>query len=200
MLDSHMSMDTQIQSVCRSTLFHIRNISAIRQLIPQSAAAQLVHSLVTSRLDYCNSLLHGVPKYKRERLQRVQNIAARVVTLTRCAPENHITPILKSLHWLPIKFRIDFKILLLTYKCVNGLAPDYLCELVNRKVNARSLRSDKLELLEIPTTRLKTYGNRTFMYAAATEWNKLRLDIRNSPSVCCFKTNLKTSLFKLYFK
>ena len=199
MLDSHMSMDTQIQSVCRSTLFHIRNISAIRQLIPQSAAAQLVHSLVTSRLDYCNSLLYGVPKYKRERLQRVQNIAARVVTLTRCAPENHITPILKSLHWLPIKFRIDFKILLLTYKCVNGLAPDYLCELVNRKVNARPLRSDKLELLETPTTRLKTYGNRTFNYAAATEWNKLPLDIRKSPSVSCFKSKLKTFLFKQHF-
>ena len=105
MLDNHIAMDAQIQYVCRSTLYHIRNISAIRQLIPQSAAAQLIHSLVTSRLDYCNSLLYGVPKCKREQLQRVQNIAARVVTLTRCSPENRITPILKSLHWLPIKIR-----------------------------------------------------------------------------------------------
>ena len=199
-LDNHMAMDAQIQYVCRTTLYHIRNISAIRQLIPQSAAAELIHSLVTSRLDYCNSLLYGVPKYKLKQLQRIQNIAARVVTLTRCSPENHITPILKSLHWLPIAIRIDFKILLLTYKCVNNLAPDYLCNLVIKKKNPRPLRSDKFELLKVPTTRLKTYGDRSFQYAAAVEWNTLPLEIRQSPSVSCFKTNLKTHLFNQYYK
>ena len=200
MLDNHMAMDVQIQNVCKSTLYHIRNISAIRQLIPQSAAAALVHSLVTSRLDYCNSLLYGVPACKLQQLQRVQNIAARVVTLTRCSPENHITPVLKSLHWLPIKIRIDFKILLLTYKCVNSLAPEYLCNLVTKKKCPRPLRSEKLELLKVPKTRLKTYGDRSFKYAAAVEWNKLPLKVRESPSVSCFKTNLKTYLFKLYYK
>ena len=129
-------------SVCKSTLFHIRNISAIHKLIPQSAAAALVLALLTSRLDYCNSLLYGVPACKLEQLQRVQNIAARVVTLTRCSPENHITPVLKSLHWLPIKIRIDFKILLLTYKCVNSIAPKYLCNLVTKKQCPRPLRSE----------------------------------------------------------
>jgi hypothetical protein len=200
MLDNHMAMDVQIQSVCKSTLYHIRNISTIRQLIPQSAAAALMHSLVTSRLDYCNSLLYGVPACKLQQLQRVQNIAARVVTLTRCSPENHITPVLKSLHWLPIKIRIDFKILLLTYKCVNALAPKYLCNLVKKKKCPRPLRSEKLELLKVPKTRLKTYGDRSFQYAAAVEWNKLPLDIRESPSVSCFKSNLKTHLFRQYFK
>lgn len=200
MLDKHMAMDCQIQNVCRSTLFHIRNISAIRRLIPQSAAAALVHSLVTSRLDYCNSLLYGVPACKLNQLQRVQNIAARVVTLTRCSPENHITPILKDLHWLPIKIRIDFKILLMTYKCVNAIAPEYLCNLVTKKKCPRPLRSEKLELLNVPATRLKTYGDRSFQYAAAVEWNKLPLDVRNSPSITSFKTNLKTYLFKTYFK
>ena len=133
-------------------------------------------------------------------IKRVQNIAARVVTLTRCSQENHITPILKSLHWLPIKIRIDFKILLLTYKCVNSLAPEYLCNLVIKKTCSRPLRSEKLELLKVPKTRLKTYGDRAFQYAAAVEWNKLPLDIRLSPSVTCFKSNLKTCLFKQYFK
>ena len=112
-----MAMDTQIKSVARSTLYHIRNISAIRPLLPESAAAQLVHSLVTSRLDYCNSLLYGVPECKHKELQRIQNIAARVVKLMRCSPGSRMTPVLKSLHWLPIKSRIIFKILLLTYKC-----------------------------------------------------------------------------------
>ena len=194
MLDNHMCMDSKIQNVCRSTLFHIRNISAIRKLIPQTAAAALVHSLVTSRLDYCNSLLYGVPGCKLKQLQWVQNIAARVVTLTRCSPENHITPILKSLHWLPVK------ILLMTYKCVNSLAPEYLCNLVTKKKCPRPLQSEKLELLKVPDTRLKTYGDRSFQYAAAVEWNKLPLDVRNSPSVACFKTSLKTYLFKQYFK
>ena len=188
MFDKHMSMDAQINAVCRSTLFHIRNISAIRQLIPQSAAAALVHSLVTSRLDYCNSLLYGLPSYKLQKLQRVQNIAARVVTLSRWSSENHITPTLKSLHWLPIKIRIDFKILLLTYKCVNNLAPKYLCNLVIKKKCPRPLRSEKLEHLKIPQTRLKTYGDRSFQYAEAVEWNKLPLVIRNSTSVASFKT------------
>ena len=130
MLDKNLDMDAQIKSVCRSALYHIRNIGAIRKLLPQSAAAQLIHSLVTSRIDYCNSLLYGLPNCRIKQLQRIQNIAARAVTLTRCSPGEHITPVLKSLHWLPIKFRIVFKILLLTYKCVNGIAPEYLCNLV----------------------------------------------------------------------
>ena len=200
MLDNNMAMGTQIKSVCRSTLYHIRNISAIRPLLPESAAAQLVHSLVTSRLDYCNSLLYGVPGCKLKELQRVQNIAARVVTRTPCSPENHITPVLKSLHWLPIKFRILFKILLLTYKCVYGLAPEYLSSLVILKNCPRPLRIQSLELLEVPKTRLKTYGDRSFMYAAAVEWNKLPLDIRKLHSVDCFKEHLKTHLFRQYFK
>ena len=89
MFDHHMSMDVQIKNVCRSALFHIRNVSAIRHLLPMSVAAQLMHSLVTSRLDYCNSIPYGLPDCKINRLQRVQNIAARVVS--RCSKYDHIT-------------------------------------------------------------------------------------------------------------
>ena len=175
-------------------------ISAIRPLIPESAAAQLVHSLVTSRLDYCNSLLFGVPDCRLKQLHRIQNIAARMVKRVRSSPQDHITPVLKSLHWLPIKSRIIFKILLITYKCVNGLAPKYLCELVVPKRCPRPLRIDSLEHLEIPKTILKTYGDRSFSFGAAKEWNKLPLGIRQSPSVMSFKTQLKTHLFKQHFK
>ena len=83
---------------------------------------------MTSRLDYCNSLLNGVPDYKLKRVQRMQNIAARIVS--RCPYRDHITPVLESLHWLPVKYRILFKLLLLTYKCLNGLGPGYLSCLV----------------------------------------------------------------------
>ena len=122
------------------------------------------------------------------------------MTRTRCSPENHITPVLKDLHWLPIKLRIIFKILLLTYKCLNDLAPDYLSSLVTLKNCCRPLRIQALELLDIPKTRLKTYGERSFIYAAAKEWNKLPLVIRKLPSVDSFKQNLKTHLFQQHFK
>ena len=126
MFDKHLQMSTQVKSICQSTHFHIRNIKEIRHLLPSSAAAQLVHSLVTSRLDYCNALLHRLPDCRIKPLQssRVQNIAARVVSL--CSRQDDIDDILKSLHWLPVKQWILFKVLLLVYKCKNDLAPEYL--------------------------------------------------------------------------
>ena len=129
MLDDHFDMDAQIKNICRSAHFHLRNIRAIRPLLPDSAAAQLVHSLVTSRLDYCNSLLNGVPGYRIHPLQRVQNIAARIVS--RCSRDIDSEDVLQSLNWLPIKYRITFKVLLIVYKCVNDLAPKYLSDLLS---------------------------------------------------------------------
>ena len=105
----------------------MRNIGTVRSHLPDSATAQLVHALITSRLDYCNSLLHGIPKYKTDRLQCVHNIAARIVA--RCPKFTNIAPVLYELHWLPIYKRIVFKLLLLVYRSVNQLAPLYLCEL-----------------------------------------------------------------------
>ena len=84
----------------------------------------LIHAFVSSKLDHCNSLLYGLPAYQLAKLQVLQNTAARVVSLTR--KYDHITPVLESLHWLPVKFRIVFKVLLLVYKALNGMAPPYL--------------------------------------------------------------------------
>ena len=157
MFDQHFNMDTQICSVCRSAHFHIRNIKAIRHLLPPSTAAQLVHSLVSSRLDYCNAVLHRVPAYRIKPLQRVQNIAARVVSL--CSRDDDIAEVLKELHWLPVMQRILFKVLLLVYKCKNGLAPDYLSSLfIPYKMNFNS-RSNFLDKLETPRTRTTSYGD-----------------------------------------
>ena len=84
----------------------------------------LIHAFVSSRVDYCNNLLYGLPAYQLNKLQRVQNAAARLIfqETKYC----HVRPLLYNLHWLPVEFRIDFKILLLTYKAINGLAPFYL--------------------------------------------------------------------------
>ncbi len=197
MLDQHINMDSQIKSVCRATHYHLRNISMVRDLLTTEATAQLVHSLITSRLDYCNSLLYGVPDYKMVPLQRVQNIAARIVN--RSSRYSHITPMLKSLHWLPIKSRILFKVLLMAYKCINNLAPPYLCCLVERDIKERVLRSRNKHLLKVPDSRLVSYGDRSFKVAAAREWNKLPLHIKLAPTIDSFKAELKPYVFRKHF-
>ena len=197
MQDNHLDMNKQINSICRSTHFHLRNIGSIRHLLTDTATAQIVHALVSSRLDYCNSLLYGIPDNKLCRLQRIQNIAARITS--RCSKSCHITPVLKDLHWLPVKQRIIFKILLLTYRALHGNAPAYLSELLTPYTQERALRSSTQSLLAVPKTRLKSYGDRSFASAAPREWNSLPVDIRQSPSLQSFKTSLKTYLFRTCF-
>ncbi len=150
-----------------------------------------------SSLDYCNALLYGLSDKILYKVQKAQNAAARVVTGTN--KFEHITALLNNLHWLPVKFRINLKILLLTFKAYNGLAPSYLCDLIDKKLQTYSLRNYDDFLLVEPRTKLKTYGERAFSKAAPFLWNPLLIDIRRSPNVACFKQRLKTYLFKLAF-
>ena len=108
--------------------FHLRNISKIRKFLSKESTEILIYAFVSSKLDHCNSLLYGLPAYQLAKLQVLQNTAARVVSLTR--KYDHITPVLQSLHWLPVKFRIVFKVLLLVYKALNGMAPPYLSDML----------------------------------------------------------------------
>ena len=114
-------MEQYVTNVCKSGFYHLRNISNIRKHLTQQNAETLIHAFISSRLDFCNSLLYSLPKYLIDRIQNVQNAAARIVSLTqRC---DHITPILFNLHWLPVQDRIVFKVLLITYKVLYGMAP-----------------------------------------------------------------------------
>ena len=195
--DQHLTMEKHIRVLCKTIHFHLRNIGAVRHLLTDRGAAQLIHALVTSRFDYCNSLLYGLPESKINILQKMQNIAARIVS--RCPKFSHITPILHDLHWLPIKFRILFKILVFTYQVLDGTAPAYLCQLLETYQETRSLRSSEQHLLAMPKTRLRTYGDRSFMAAAPREWNNLPLELRLAPTLDSFKRALKSFLFKRYF-
>ena len=200
MFDCHLNMECQIQNICKSAYFHLRNIGAVRSHLPGSATVQLVHALITSRLDYCNSLLYGIPKHKTDRLQRVHNIAARIVA--RCPKFTNITPVLYELHWLPTYKRIVFKLLLLVYRSVNQLAPTYLCELLKpyEEVQMRNdLRSTTQHLLHIPWSGSVSFGDRSFRVAGPTEWNALPLDIKQANSIETFKSKLKAHLFKQHF-
>ncbi|XP_072030826.1 uncharacterized protein [Amphiura filiformis] len=120
LLDSSLStsMSSHINSVCRSASFAIRKIGKIRRYFDLVSAEKLVHAFISSRLDNCNSVLFGLPNKELNKLQRIQNMAARVITLSR--KRDHITPVMCKLHWLPIHARIVFKLLLLTYKALNG--------------------------------------------------------------------------------
>ena len=120
--------------------------------------------------------------------------------MCRTPKQVHVTPLFKDLHWLQVKDRINFKILLLTYRALNDLAPEYIKELVHCYRPAKDLRSGKLLQLAVPTTRLKTFGDRCFEAAAPKEWNKLPMYIKLSPSITSFKSNVKTYLFKLRYE
>jgi len=98
----------------------------VRSSQTSEAAKTLVHAFVSSRLDYCNSLLYGISDGLQTKLQTVQNAAACVVTGTR--KFDHITPVLHQLHWLPVWQRITFKLAMITYKCLHGLVPSYLAD------------------------------------------------------------------------
>ena len=127
--DDTMSFENHVNELCRTAFYHIRNISRICSCLSIDSTKTVVHALVTSCLDHCNSLLYGLPDYLIQRLQYVMNAAAKVITCKR--KFDHVTPLLIELHWLPVRQRIVFKILLYTFKALHGATPTYLTELVS---------------------------------------------------------------------
>ena len=198
MFDQHMAMDTHISKICQSTYFQLRSIGKIRRYLSTDAAKLIIHSLVMSRLDYGNSLLFGLPNIQLGRLQRIQNCAARIIT--RSKRHEHITPVLEKLHWLPVHQRIKYKVLLLTYKALNNLAPPYLMELLEEYHPPRTLRSSGQKLLKVPKFRTLTFGARAFSCAAPTLWNALPQSLRNITTLSTYISALKTHLFRETYK
>ena len=196
MFDTTMEFHAQVNSVTSACFNQLRELSRIRRFVTEDAAKTMAHAFIGSRLDYCNSLLYGLPKYLLEKLQYVQNSAARMVIPVPL--REHVSPVRKHLHWLPVHSRIIFKILLLTYKALHGLAPEYLQDLLVKKP-ACGLRSDTKLLLIPPRTKQVTYGGRSFSKSAPELWNSLPLYIRLSPNVDIFKKNLKTYLFQIAY-
>jgi hypothetical protein len=196
-LDADLCFEKQISSVVKTCYYHIRSLSKIRPCLTQKAANSIAVALVLSKLDYCNSLLSGVPQKQVQRLQLVQNAAARVVTKSRRV--DRITPILSELHWLPVQYRIRHKLLSLTFQSVTSSTPQYLSELITKHEPSRSLRSASKSLLTVPgpkECRTKRYGQRSFRYTAPSHWNSIPQPIRESTSIFSFKKSLKTHFFK----
>ena len=190
--------------------YALNNIRKIRKYLDSHSTEPLIHAFISSRIDNCNSLYSALPVAEIEKLQRVQNAAARLLTGSKRT--EHITPTLRNLHWLPVEQRIKFKTALLVYKALNGMSPSYIKELVVPYhiivpyhnivpyTPARRLRSCDKSFLKIPKSRTSSFGDRMFGAAAPRLWNSLPDHIRlNNSSIDDFKRSLKTYLFKLAF-
>ena len=196
MLDSTLSMQRQINRITKSCYYQLRRISRVRKYLTMNSAKILVNALVLSKIDYCNSLLVNLPKYLIKKLQKIQNYAARLVKKLKV--RNSVTKHLRDLHWLPVHYRIHFKVALLTYKSLNNLAPVYLKNMLEVYHPVRNLRSSSMGYLS--RKRYSTrYGSRAFSIAAPEIWNSLPVEIRKSETLRKFKSNLKTHFFRLAY-
>lgn len=194
-VDKNLTMNDQLKNVCRSATAALRTIGKIRRYLTKSATQTLIQSFVISSMDFCNSLLYGLPKNNICQLQTLQNAAARIISR---APRRHGTShLLHDLHWFPIKKRIIFKILLIAFKAQNDMSPAYISDMISCFVPAHTLRSSAQYLLQVPCHSTIFYGNRAFEVAAPTPWNSLPLLVHQAPTRQTFKTLLKTYPFHL---
>ena len=160
------------------------------------SAKLLANALVSSRFDYCNSLLSGIAETDLTKLQCVLNRRARVVT--KSPPFTRSVPLLRSLHWLPVIYRVHFKICLLTYKALQEEQPVYLRSLIAISLPSHSLRSNRGITQSISRIKTNT-GARAFSSCASSLWNNLPLSVRSATSVATFRRRLKTYLFDFVF-
>ena len=194
--DCVMNMEKHINNICSSCYYHLRNLSAIRGSLTQEATERLVHAFITSRLDNGNALFYALPSKLTAKLQRVQNTAARIVTKT--SRSHSISAVLKQLHWLPVKQRIQYKILTLTWKSLHGQAPGYIDELLTPYVPSRTLRSASSHKLVTPKCE-SNYGKRAFASAAPELWNALPMPLKETDAYTTFKAKLKTYMCNIAY-
>ena len=193
-LDEHLSLNLQVKQVCKSAWYHLYQLGKLKPYLTEEQLRTVIQAFVISKIDQNNGLLIGCPKYLTNKLQSVQNAAAKMIFgINRYS---RVEPPLEKLHWLPVELRIHYKLLLLCFKCLHGFGPDYLSELLTPYQPKYGLRSSSANNLVLPRTSTKTFGDRTFSAAVPRLWNRLPNDVKTSKTVDCFKKRLKTHLFK----
>ena len=203
--DKELKGTVHINKITSSCIYTIRNVAWIRHLLDLDTTKTLMQALVLSRMDYCNSLLLGCSGYLLQKLQRVQNMACRVVC--QCTKFEHISPFLADIHWLKVKERIDYKVLTIMHKCVNGQAPRYLTELLDADAAVdpslgqyvHNLCSNHMGYLRTTQSRLTQVHKQSFSSMGPRLWNDLPLHIRLIHNFSDFKAKLKTHLFRLSY-
>ena len=196
-IDKDLSMEFHVNNLCKTVYLEIRRLKQLSKFVNKSSLQTLAASFILSRFDYCNALFKNMKKSQIQKLQKLQNFAAKVVLNKSIF--DHATPCLFDLHWLPISFRIDYKIATITFKCLHGLSPQYLSDLVEIYTPSRTLRSASQHLLKSKTTKFKTLGDRSFSHTAPLVWNSLPQSLRCETSFEIFKKNLKTFYFQKAF-
>ena len=189
--DEKLNLNDHIAAVSKTVYTEIRRLKQITNFISSKSSLQkLASSFVLSRLDYCNSLFSNLPDKDFNKLQKLQNYAARVI-LKKTIRE-HAKPMLRELHWLPITLRVDYKICVLIFKCLNGLAAAYLSNLISVYKPTRNLRSSKAFLLTPVSSNFVRLVDRAFSVYAPKIWKKIPSYIKNAKSLVTFKSKLKT--------
>jgi hypothetical protein len=197
MFDCHMSMSAQVASIIKAANFQLINIGRARKMLTTDATKLAVHTLVTSKLDYCNSLLIGLDESLLKRLQNIQRTSARLVTRKR--KYDPISADLIDLHWLPIKQRIDFKVLVLVYKSIHHQTPQYISDMLQVQPIVRRLRSNSSHRFVELRTHRSIFADKSFSCYAPKIWNQLPELIKCAESVDIFKKLLKHHLFELVY-
>jgi hypothetical protein len=195
-IDADLSMRTHVAKIVQGCFATLRHLRSIRRSVSMPVMRSLVVALVLTRLDYGNASLAGLTGQVLFKLQSVLNAAARLIFLAR--KFDHVTPLLRELHWLRIPERIQYKLALLAYKCLNGMAPPYLSREFRRVADTEGrqrLRSASTAELIVPRVSRPTIGGRAFPVAAANVWNNLPSRVTSSASLSVFKSRLKTELF-----
>jgi hypothetical protein len=196
-IDSDLSMRTHVSRTVSACFATLRQIRSIRRSVTRPVLQSLVAALTLTRLDYGCSTIAGLPARQLNRLQSVLNAAARLVYSARRT--EHVSPLLRELHWLRVPQRIEFRLAVLAYRCLNGTAPQYLADGLQRVagISSRSrLRSASTALLLVPRSNHTTIGDRAFPVAAAKVWNSLPSSITSLSSLLQFRKALKTELFR----
>ena len=196
-LDCDVSMKTHVSKVVSGCFAVLRRLRSIRSSVTRPVFVSLVVSLVLSRLDYGNATLAGITDRLTDRLRSVLNAAARLIHAARRT--EHVTPLLRDLHWLRYPERIEYKLAVLAYRCLHGLGPSYLADefiRVSEIESRRHLRSASTASLVVPRFQRKTLGGRAFPVAAAQTWNSLPSHVTSCSSLTSFKRCLKTELFQ----
>ena len=194
-LDQHLTLREQVQNIVKISNLHLRNISFIKKYLDENTLKMLVNNYVITRLDYCNSLYHGLPGCQLKRIQVIFNKAARLIVNKPLW--ERITPVLIKLHWLPIKARIVFKICVLTYLAINTGKPKYLRDYLipfNIGTSMEIRHSVDRHRLSEPRVNLEL-GKRAFINSAPRLYNILPQDIKDSCNINIFKKKLKTHIF-----
>ena len=199
--DSSLNFKHHINSLVKTCNYHIRNLYAVRKYLNKDTLIGLVHSLILSHVDYCNSLFLGLPNYLLKKIQTILNKCARLIF--SLPPRTPTTRYLIELHWLPVRARIEFKVCLLVYKAIMYKQPKYIVDMISRPETETqmSLRSndDTYRLYEPRAVNERAFAERSFSYVAPRLYNKLPVGVKQQSTLTSFKKHLKSFLFSLAY-